>query len=90
MPFIAGELEFQDALNIDGVPIGMHHEIRLERIELVVCKDGAVDLGITLIARLDGEIATEFLRKALLDGSEVDPRIMRPSTSRILAAAMKQ
>ena len=30
------------------------------------------------------------VRKTLLEGREVDPRIMRPSTSRILAAAMKQ
>ncbi len=35
-------------------------------------------------------ISGKDVRKALLDGQEVDPRIMRPSTSRILAAAMKQ
>ncbi len=33
-------------------------------------------------------ISGKDVRKALLDGREVDPRIMRPSTSRILAAAM--
>jgi sulfate adenylyltransferase len=35
-------------------------------------------------------ISGKDVRKALLEGNEVDPRIMRPSTSRILAAAMKQ
>lgn len=35
-------------------------------------------------------ISGKDVRKALLEGTEVDPRIMRPSTSHILAAAMKQ
>jgi sulfate adenylyltransferase len=35
-------------------------------------------------------ISGKDVRKTLLDGREVDPRIMRPTTSRILAAAMKQ
>ena len=35
-------------------------------------------------------ISGKDVRKALLEGREVDPRIMRPSTSKILAAAMKQ
>jgi len=30
------------------------------------------------------------VRKALLEGREVDPRIMRPSTAHILAAAMRE
>jgi len=34
-------------------------------------------------------ISGKDVRKTLLEGREVDPRIMRPSTSRILAAAMK-
>jgi sulfate adenylyltransferase len=34
-------------------------------------------------------ISGKDVRKALLEGREVDPRIMRPSTSRILAAAMR-
>lgn len=34
-------------------------------------------------------ISGKDVRKALIEGREVDPRIMRPSTSRILAAAMK-
>ena len=34
-------------------------------------------------------ISGKDVRKALVEGSEVDPRIMRPTTSRILAAAMK-
>lgn len=33
-------------------------------------------------------ISGKEVRKTLLEGKEVDPRIMRPSTSRILAAAM--
>ncbi len=33
-------------------------------------------------------ISGKDVRKTLLEGQEVDPRIMRPSTSRILAAAM--
>jgi sulfate adenylyltransferase len=33
-------------------------------------------------------ISGKDVRKSLLDGKEVDPRIMRPTTSRILAAAM--
>ena len=35
-------------------------------------------------------ISGKDVRMALQEGREVDPRIMRPSTSRILAAAMKQ
>jgi sulfate adenylyltransferase len=35
-------------------------------------------------------ISGKDVRKALQEGREVDPRIMRPSTSHILAAAMKQ
>ena len=35
-------------------------------------------------------ISGKDVRKTLLEGSEVDPRIMRPTTSHILAAAMKQ
>ncbi|MCL2742354.1 MAG: sulfate adenylyltransferase [Planctomycetaceae bacterium] len=34
-------------------------------------------------------ISGKDVRKTLLEGQEVDPRIMRPSTSKILAAAMK-
>jgi len=34
-------------------------------------------------------ISGKEVRKALVEGKEVDPRIMRPSTSRILAQAMK-
>jgi sulfate adenylyltransferase len=33
-------------------------------------------------------ISGKDVRKTLLEGNEVDPRIMRPSTSKILAAAM--
>ncbi len=35
-------------------------------------------------------ISGKDVRKTLLEGNEVDPRIMRPSTSQILAKAMKQ
>jgi sulfate adenylyltransferase len=35
-------------------------------------------------------ISGKDVRKTLLEGREVDPRIMRPSTSRILAAAMAE
>jgi sulfate adenylyltransferase len=35
-------------------------------------------------------ISGKDVRKALLEGREVDPRIMRPTTSHILAAAMRQ
>jgi sulfate adenylyltransferase len=35
-------------------------------------------------------ISGKDVRKTLLEGRDVDPRIMRPSTSHILAAAMKQ
>ncbi|MGL4593116.1 MAG: hypothetical protein ACRCUY_00130 [Thermoguttaceae bacterium] len=35
-------------------------------------------------------ISGKDVRKTLLEGNEVDPRIMRPSTSRILADAMKE
>ncbi len=34
-------------------------------------------------------ISGKDVRKTLLDGKQVDPRIMRPSTSKILAEAMK-
>jgi sulfate adenylyltransferase len=33
-------------------------------------------------------ISGKDVRKTLLEGKQVDPRIMRPSTSRILAEAM--
>jgi sulfate adenylyltransferase len=33
-------------------------------------------------------ISGKDVRRTLLEGREVDPRIMRPSTSRILAASM--
>ena len=35
-------------------------------------------------------ISGKEVRKALLEGRPVDPRIMRPTTSHILAAAMRQ
>jgi sulfate adenylyltransferase len=35
-------------------------------------------------------ISGKEVRATLMRGEMVDPRIMRPSTSRILAAAMKQ
>jgi sulfate adenylyltransferase len=35
-------------------------------------------------------ISGKDVRRALLEGREVDPRVMRPSTARILAAAMAQ
>jgi sulfate adenylyltransferase len=35
-------------------------------------------------------ISGKDVRKTLLEGKEVDPRIMRPSTSQILAKAMAE
>ena len=51
---------------------------------------GRVDLTDNHAGEKPVSISGKDVRKALLEGSEVDPRIMRPSTSRILAAAMKQ
>jgi sulfate adenylyltransferase len=51
---------------------------------------GRVDLTDNHPGEKPVSISGKDVRKALLEGREVDPRIMRPSTSRILAAAMKQ
>ena len=49
---------------------------------------GRVDLTDNHPGEKPVSISGKDVRKALLEGREVDPRIMRPSTSRILAAAM--
>jgi sulfate adenylyltransferase len=51
---------------------------------------GRVDLTENHQGEKPVSISGKDVRKALQEGREVDPRIMRPSTSRILAAAMKQ
>jgi sulfate adenylyltransferase len=51
---------------------------------------GRVDLTDNHPGEKPVSISGKDVRKALTEGREVDPRIMRPSTSRILAAAMKQ
>ena len=51
---------------------------------------GRVDLTDNHSGEKPVSISGKDVRKALLEGSEVDPRIMRPSTSHILAAAMRQ
>jgi len=51
---------------------------------------GRVDLTDNHAGEKPVSISGKDVRKTLLEGREVDPRIMRPSTSRILAAAMKQ
>jgi sulfate adenylyltransferase len=50
---------------------------------------GRVDLTDNHPGEKPVSISGKDVRKALLEGREVDPRIMRPSTSHILAAAMK-
>jgi sulfate adenylyltransferase len=50
---------------------------------------GRVDLTENHPGEKPVAISGKDVRKALLEGREVDPRIMRPSTARILAAAMK-
>ena len=50
---------------------------------------GRVDLTDNHPGEKPVSISGKDVRKALIEGSEVDPRIMRPTTSRILAAAMK-
>jgi sulfate adenylyltransferase len=50
---------------------------------------GRVDLTESHPGEKPVAISGKDVRKALLEGREVDPRIMRPSTSRILAAAMR-
>ena len=51
---------------------------------------GRVDLTENHQGEKPVSISGKDVRKALQEGREVDPRIMRPTTSRILAAAMKQ
>ena len=51
---------------------------------------GRVDLTDNHPGEKPVSISGKDVRKALLEGREVDPRIMRPTTSRILAAAMAQ
>ena len=50
---------------------------------------GRVDLVDSHPGEKPVSISGKDVRKALTEGREVDPRIMRPSTSHILAAAMK-
>jgi sulfate adenylyltransferase len=50
---------------------------------------GRVDLTDNHAGEKPVSISGKDVRKALVEGREVDPRIMRPSTSHILAAAMK-
>jgi sulfate adenylyltransferase len=50
---------------------------------------GRVDLTDNHPGEKPVSISGKDVRKALLEGREVDPRIMRPTTSHILAAAMK-
>jgi sulfate adenylyltransferase len=50
---------------------------------------GRVDLMDNHPGEKPVSISGKDVRKALVEGREVDPRIMRPSTSHILAAAMK-
>jgi sulfate adenylyltransferase len=50
---------------------------------------GRVDLTDNHPGEKPVSISGKDVRKALVEGREVDPRIMRPSTSHILAAAMK-
>jgi len=50
---------------------------------------GRVDLVDSHPGEKPVSISGKDVRKALLEGREVDPRIMRPSTSHILAAAMR-
>ncbi|MBM4242567.1 MAG: sulfate adenylyltransferase [Deltaproteobacteria bacterium] len=51
---------------------------------------GRVDLTENHPEEKPVSISGKDVRKSLLDGKQVDPRIMRESTSRILAEAMKQ
>jgi sulfate adenylyltransferase len=51
---------------------------------------GRVDLTDNHPGEKPVSISGKDVRKALLEGRDVDPRIMRPSTSRILAAAMRE
>jgi sulfate adenylyltransferase len=51
---------------------------------------GRVDLTENHPGEKPVSISGKDVRQTLQAGNEVDPRIMRPSTSRILAAAMKQ
>jgi sulfate adenylyltransferase len=50
---------------------------------------GRVDLTDNHPGEKPVSISGKDVRKALIEGREVDPRIMRPSTSHILAAAMR-
>src|SRR5262249_15933072 len=50
---------------------------------------GRVDLTDNHPGEKPVSISGKVVRRALLEGREVDPRIMRPTTSRILAAAMR-
>jgi sulfate adenylyltransferase len=51
---------------------------------------GRVDLTENQPAEKPVSISGKDVRKSLIEGKQVDPRIMRESTSRILAEAMKQ
>jgi len=51
---------------------------------------GRVDLTDNHPAEKPVSISGKDVRSALMEGREVDPRIMRPSTSHILAAAMRE
>ena len=78
-----------DAQEIFGALRG---ELRIEPVKVGFAayyeSMGRVDLTDNHPGEKPVSISGKDVRKALLEGREVDPRIMRPSTSRILAAAM--
>ena len=60
----------------------------LEELAMIIerAEEGARDKTIRGLVFISGK----DVRKTLLEGKQVDPRIMRESTSRILAAAMAE
>jgi len=81
--FDAQEIFGKLAGNLEIQPVNVGFAAYYESI-------GRVDLTENHANEKPVSISGKDIRKALQDGTEVDPRIMRPSTSRILAAAMKQ
>ncbi|PTL85617.1 hypothetical protein [Vitiosangium sp. GDMCC 1.1324] len=70
MSFKARKLEFVDALHIGGISGAMCHEVRHKRPRPIIREDDTVGIRVSLVTRLDGEIAAEFRRKVAFDTGE--------------------
>jgi hypothetical protein len=67
---MARELEFVDALHLGGVAGGVDHEVGNEGPGPAIREDDAMDVRVSLVTGLDGEVAAKVLREMGLDAGE--------------------